>query len=111
MPIKFLLLGGGGVVVFFEGGVEVPILFLWAWGFFRESNENPTQHHWSRVDIYLTTTCVRTSKTDIRFPYEDADANVDRAEGFQGLSARLFGCLAVSSRMVFSAGGGGRWQE
>ena len=20
---------------FFEGGVEVPILFLWAWGFFR----------------------------------------------------------------------------
>ena len=35
MPIKFLLLGGGGSWNFLEGGVEVPILFLWAWGFFR----------------------------------------------------------------------------
>ena len=27
----------GGVVVFLKGeGVEVPILFLWAWGFFRQ---------------------------------------------------------------------------
>ena len=26
---------GGGFWVFLEGGVEVPILFLWAWGFFR----------------------------------------------------------------------------
>ena len=34
MPIKFLVLGGGGRG-FFEGGLEVPILFLWAWGFFR----------------------------------------------------------------------------
>ena len=34
MPIKFLLLGGV-LGFFFEGGVEVPILFLWAWGFFR----------------------------------------------------------------------------
>ena len=34
MPIKFRLLGGG-VWVFLEGGVGVPILFLWAWGFFR----------------------------------------------------------------------------
>ena len=34
MPIKFLLLGGG-FWVFLEGGVEVPIIFLWAWGFFR----------------------------------------------------------------------------
>ena len=34
MPIKFLLLEGG-FWVFLEGGVEVPILFLWAWGFFR----------------------------------------------------------------------------
>ena len=25
----------GGFWVFLEGGVEVPILFLWAWGFFR----------------------------------------------------------------------------
>ena len=25
----------GGSWVFLEGGVEVPILFLWAWGFFR----------------------------------------------------------------------------
>ena len=35
MPIKFLLLGGGGFWVFLGGGVEVPILFSWAWGFFR----------------------------------------------------------------------------
>ena len=36
MPIKFLLLGGGGGWGFLEGReVEVPILFLWAWGFFR----------------------------------------------------------------------------
>ena len=34
MPIKFLVLGGG-VGVFLEGGGEVPILCLWAWGFFR----------------------------------------------------------------------------
>ena len=34
MPIKFLLLGGGSG--FWEGGgVEVAILLLWAWGFFR----------------------------------------------------------------------------
>ena len=33
MPIKFLILGGGLWV--FGGGVEVPILFLWAGGFFR----------------------------------------------------------------------------
>ena len=26
---------GGGCWGFLEGGVEVPILFLWAWGFFR----------------------------------------------------------------------------
>ena len=25
----------GAVVGFWQGGVEVPILFLWAWGFFR----------------------------------------------------------------------------
>ena len=36
VPIKFLLLGGGGGSWFFwKGGVEVPILFLWAWGLFR----------------------------------------------------------------------------
>ena len=37
MPIKFLVLGGGGAVGFLQGGGggEVPILFLWAWGFFR----------------------------------------------------------------------------
>ena len=35
MPIKFLIFGGGGGSwVFWRGGVEVPILFLWAWGFF-----------------------------------------------------------------------------
>ena len=34
MPIKLLVLGGGGVG-FEGGGVEVPIMFLWAWGFFR----------------------------------------------------------------------------
>ena len=38
MPIKFLLLGGGGVVGFLEGGGEVPILFLWAWGFSDKKN-------------------------------------------------------------------------
>ena len=32
MPIKFLVLGGGSCF-FGRGGVEVPILFLWAWGF------------------------------------------------------------------------------
>ena len=41
MPIKFLPLGGGGGFwVFLKGGVEVPILFLWAWGFFRDSQKN-----------------------------------------------------------------------
>ena len=37
MPIKLLVVGGGGGVLGFfrRGGVEVPILFLWAWGFFR----------------------------------------------------------------------------
>ena len=30
MPIKFPLLGGGIVVFLGGGGVEVPILFLWA---------------------------------------------------------------------------------
>ena len=41
MPIKFLLLeGGGGVLGFLEGGVEVPILFLWARGFFRLNHAN-----------------------------------------------------------------------
>ena len=34
MPIKFLVLGGG-LCFFGRGGVEVPIIFLWAWGFFR----------------------------------------------------------------------------
>ena len=34
MPIKFLLLGGGGVLGFSRRWVEVLILFLWAWGFF-----------------------------------------------------------------------------
>ena len=35
MPIKLLLLGGGVRGFVEEGGVEAPILFLWAWGFFR----------------------------------------------------------------------------
>ena len=37
MSIKFILLGGGGgsLGFFRRGGVEVAILFLWAWGFFR----------------------------------------------------------------------------
>ena len=34
MPIKFLVFLGG-VGSFLEWGVEVPISFLWAWGFFR----------------------------------------------------------------------------
>ena len=34
MPIKFFLLGGG-LGFLRRGGVEVQILFLWAWGFFR----------------------------------------------------------------------------
>ena len=33
MPIKFLSLGGGVVGFLGGGGVEVPILFLWPWGF------------------------------------------------------------------------------
>ena len=32
MPIKFLVLGGG--ILGFGAGGEVPILFLWARGFF-----------------------------------------------------------------------------
>ena len=42
MTIKFLLLGGG-VLFFLEGGVEVPILFLWARGFFRCSAAQHTK--------------------------------------------------------------------
>ena len=38
MPIKFLLLGG--VLGFLGGGVEVPILFLWARGFFRKREKS-----------------------------------------------------------------------
>ena len=35
MSIKFLVLGGGVLRFFFwGGGAEVPILFLWARGFF-----------------------------------------------------------------------------
>ena len=49
MPIKFLVLGGGGgaVLGFLEGGgvkvpiLFLPILFLWAWGFFREKTGKP----------------------------------------------------------------------
>ena len=33
MSIKFLVLGGGGILGFGGGGGEVPILFLWARGF------------------------------------------------------------------------------
>ena len=32
MPIKFLVLGGGVVGFLERGGVELPILILWAWG-------------------------------------------------------------------------------
>ena len=35
MPIKFLPLSWGFWVFLEGGGVEVPILFLWGWGFFR----------------------------------------------------------------------------
>ena len=40
MPINFLLFGGGGDSgAFLEGGGgKVPILFLCAWGFFRETD-------------------------------------------------------------------------
>ena len=34
MPIKFLVLGVGGLGFSLEREVEVPILFLWAWGIF-----------------------------------------------------------------------------
>ena len=34
MSIKFLVLGGGGILGFGFGGGGVPILFLWARGFF-----------------------------------------------------------------------------
>ena len=33
MSVKFLVLGGGGILGFLGGG-GVPILFLWARGFF-----------------------------------------------------------------------------
>ena len=33
MHIKFLVLGGGGILGFFFGGGEVPILLLWPRGF------------------------------------------------------------------------------
>ena len=36
LSAKFLLLGGGFWVLLEGGGVEVPILVLLAWGFFRE---------------------------------------------------------------------------
>ena len=58
MPIKFLLLGG--VVVFLEGGVEVPILFLWAWGFFRPRKKHARALRHSRVR--LKNACFCTSK-------------------------------------------------
>ena len=36
MPIKSLVLGGGGALWnFLTGGVEVAIIFLWAWAFLR----------------------------------------------------------------------------
>ena len=36
MPIKFLLLGGGGVLVFLEGGDgSANFIFMGRWGFFR----------------------------------------------------------------------------
>ena len=34
MPIKFLILGGGIWGFWGGGGEEVPVLFLWARGFF-----------------------------------------------------------------------------
>ena len=46
MPIEFLVSGGGWGVGSFcwkRGGVEVPILFLWAWGFFgKKTFEDPS---------------------------------------------------------------------
>ena len=33
----------GGSWFFLEGGVEVPILFLWAWGFFRKNDSESVQ--------------------------------------------------------------------
>ena len=46
MPIKFLLLGGGSGFFYLEGGVEVPILFLWARGFFRKGGHlNSGERH------------------------------------------------------------------
>ena len=47
MTIKFLLLGGFGVS--WKGGVEVPILFLWAWGFSDSCGE---LMHFCRVRNY-----------------------------------------------------------
>ena len=43
VPVKSLVLEGGGVVGFLEGGgVEAPILFKWAWGSFRQSTPSMT---------------------------------------------------------------------
>ena len=46
--IKFLLLGG--CWVFLEGGVEVPVLFLWSSGFFRLNRQLADNYHPHRND-------------------------------------------------------------
>ena len=47
MPIKFIVWGGVGGSL--KGGVEVPILFLWVWGFSdilrRSDTRTPTRQH------------------------------------------------------------------
>ena len=40
MPTKIPPFRGGGSWFFGKGGVEVPILVLWAWGFFRMNKEH-----------------------------------------------------------------------
>ena len=51
MPIRFLLLGRGHGCFWKGGGVEVPILFLWAWGFFR--NKEPNNSICARIAVRI----------------------------------------------------------
>ena len=72
--------GGGGFWVFLEGGgVEVPILFLWAWGFFRIAAIPP----------YGATPC--RGQLDVRYPpyfVLYASTNVNAIGVFMGGLAR-----------------------
>ena len=63
VPIKFLFLGGGGSSGFFlEGGVEVPILFLWAWGFFRQGPQGVSRQMKNSSKVAIPRSWYRAQK-------------------------------------------------